>query len=85
MSNPIYLDYHSTTPVDRRVAQKVYDYMVNNFGNSSSIDHIFGDRTQEAIKKAKRQIADLIHSSPQEIIFTIGRSLLFTTVRNARR
>lgn len=72
MSNPIYLDYHSTTPVDRRVAQKVYDYMVHNFGNSSSIDHIFGDRTQEAIKKAKRQIADLINSSPQEIIFTSG-------------
>ncbi|WP_324282865.1 cysteine desulfurase family protein [Cyanobacterium aponinum UTEX 3222] len=72
MSNPIYLDYHSTTPVDRRVAEKVYDYMVNNFGNSSSIDHIFGDRTQEAIKKAKRQIADLINSSPQEIIFTSG-------------
>ncbi|MGI0481562.1 cysteine desulfurase family protein [Geminocystis sp. CENA526] len=72
MSNSIYLDYHSTTPVDRRVAQKVYDYMVTNFGNSSSIDHIFGDRTQEAVKKAKRQIADLINSSPQEIIFTSG-------------
>lgn len=72
MSNPIYLDYHSTTPVDRRVAVMVYDYMVNNFGNSSSIDHIFGDRTQEAVKKAKRQIADLINSSPQEIIFTSG-------------
>ena len=72
MSNPIYLDYHSTTPVDRRVAVMVYDYMVHNFGNSSSIDHIFGDRTQEAIKKAKRQIADLINSSPQEIIFTSG-------------
>jgi len=72
MSNPIYLDYHSTTPVDRRVAGKVYDYMVHNFGNSSSIDHIFGDRAQEAVKKAKRQIADLINSSPQEIIFTSG-------------
>lgn len=72
MSNPIYLDYHSTTPVDRRVAEKVYDYMVHNFGNSSSIDHIYGDRAQEAVKKAKRQIADLINSSPQEIIFTSG-------------
>jgi cysteine desulfurase len=72
MSNPIYLDYHSTTPVDRRVADKVYDYMVSNFGNSSSIDHIFGDRTQEAVKKAQQQIANLINSSPQEIIFTSG-------------
>ena len=72
MSNPIYLDYHATTPVDRRVAQKVYDYMVNNFGNSSSIDHIFGDQAQQAVKTAKQQIADLINSSPQEIIFTSG-------------
>lgn len=72
MSNPIYLDYHSTTPVDRRVAQKVYDYMVNNFGNSSSIDHIFGDQAQQAVKTAKQQIADLINFSPQEIIFTSG-------------
>lgn len=72
MSNPIYLDYHSTTPVDRRVADKVYDYMVHNFGNSSSIDHIFGDRTQEAVKKAQQQIANLINASPQEIVFTSG-------------
>lgn len=72
MSNPIYLDYHSTTPVDRRVAEKVYDYMVNNFGNSSSIDHIFGDRAQQAVKTARQQIADLINSSSQEIIFTSG-------------
>ena len=38
MSNPIYLDYHSTTPVDRRVAVMVYDYIVYNFDNSSSKD-----------------------------------------------
>lgn len=72
MSNPIYLDYHSTTPVDLRVAEKVYDYMVNKFGNASSVDHIFGDKARKAVKKAKQQIAELINSSPQEIIFTSG-------------
>lgn len=72
MPNPIYLDYHSTTPVDLRVAEKVYDYMVNNFGNASSVDHIFGEKAQKAVKKAKQQIAELINSSPQEIIFTSG-------------
>jgi cysteine desulfurase len=72
MSNPIYLDYYATTPVDRRVADKVYDYMVNNFGNSSSTDHIFGDQAQQAVKTAKQKIADLINSSSQEIIFTSG-------------
>jgi cysteine desulfurase len=49
MSNFIYLDYHSTTPVDRRVAEKVYDYMVHNFGNASSVDHLWGDRTQKKL------------------------------------
>ena len=72
MSNLIYLDYHSTTPVDLRVAEKVYDYMVNNFGNASSVEHIFGYKALQAVKKAKQQIAQLINSSPQEIIFTSG-------------
>jgi cysteine desulfurase len=72
MSNPIYLDYHSTTPVDRRVAEKVYDYMVHHFGNASSVDHIFGDKARQAVKKAQQQIADLINCHTSEIIFTSG-------------
>jgi cysteine desulfurase len=72
MSNPIYLDYHATTPVDLRVAKKVYDFMVYNYGNASSVDHIVGDNAQKAVKKAQQQIAQLINSSPQEIIFTSG-------------
>ncbi len=71
-THPIYLDYHSTTPVDRRVAEKVYDCMVNHFGNASSIDHIFGDKARLAVKKAEQQIADLIHCHSSEIIFTSG-------------
>ena len=72
MSSPIYLDYHSTTPVDRRVAEKVYDYMVHKFGNASSVDHIFGDKARQAVKKAQQQIADLINCQSSEIIFTSG-------------
>ena len=72
MSSLIYLDYHSTTPVDRRVAEKVYDCMVHNFGNASSVDHIFGDKARQAVKKAQQQIADLINCQSSEIIFTSG-------------
>jgi len=43
-SYPIYLDYHATTPVDPRVAEKMLHYMTTEFGNASSIDHIYGDR-----------------------------------------
>lgn len=72
LNQSIYLDYHSTTPVDPRVAEKVYDSMVNNFGNASSIDHLYGDRALEAVKTAKNHIANLIKCFPYEIIFTSG-------------
>jgi cysteine desulfurase len=38
-NKPIYLDYHSTTTVDKRVAERMLYYMTEAFGNASSIDH----------------------------------------------
>ncbi|WP_030007971.1 aminotransferase class V-fold PLP-dependent enzyme [Picosynechococcus sp. NKBG042902] len=68
----IYLDYHATTPVDPRVAEKVMAAMTTQFGNGSSMDHLVGDRSREAVEQAKQQIADLINCQPKEIIFTSG-------------
>lgn len=68
----IYLDYHATTPVDPRVAQKVLQYMTEEFGNASSTDHEWGDRAETAIKQAAKQVADLIGASPREIVWTSG-------------
>ncbi|WP_337885366.1 cysteine desulfurase family protein [Fischerella thermalis] len=68
----IYLDYHSTTPVDLRVAEKVMYYMTTNFGNASSVDHSYGDAAAQAVQQARQQIAHLINASPKEIIFTSG-------------
>lgn len=68
----IYLDYHATTPVDLRVAQRVLFYMTEEFGNASSIDHEWGDRAEAAIKQAAKQVADLIGASPREIVWTSG-------------
>lgn len=70
--NIIYLDYHSTTPVDPRVAEKVMYYMTNNFGNANSLDHQYGDAAAQAVKQARQQIAELINASAKEIIFTSG-------------
>ncbi len=72
MSNPIYLDYQATTPVDLRVAEKVLYYMTTDFGNANSVDHLYGNEAKKAVIQAKKQIANLINSSPQEIIFTSG-------------
>jgi cysteine desulfurase len=68
----IYLDYHSTTPVDLRVAQKVMWAMTDGFGNASSTDHAIGDAAEAAVKEAKGHIADLVGASPRDIIFTSG-------------
>ncbi|OUL29219.1 aminotransferase [Nostoc sp. RF31YmG] len=70
--NIIYLDYHSTTPVDPRVAEKVMYYMTTTFGNANSVDHGYGDEAAKAVKQARQQIAELINASPKEIIFTSG-------------
>ncbi|UKO97410.1 cysteine desulfurase family protein [Nostoc sp. UHCC 0870] len=72
MTKIIYLDYHSTTPVDPRVAEKVMYYMTTAFGNANSVDHSYGDEAAKAVKQARQQIAELINASPKEIIFTSG-------------
>jgi cysteine desulfurase len=69
---PIYLDYYATTPVDRRVADIMYRYMIEDFGNASSTDHEWGDRAETAIKQAAKQVADLIGASFREIVWTSG-------------
>ncbi|MBW4582254.1 MAG: cysteine desulfurase [Tildeniella nuda ZEHNDER 1965/U140] len=72
MDNPIYLDYHATTPVDPRVADRIYHYMTIEFGNASSVDHEYGDRSEDAVKQAAKHVAALIGASPREIIWTSG-------------
>jgi len=68
----IYLDYHATTPIDPRVAEKVFHAMTEGFGNASSTDHEIGDRAEMAIKDAAKHVAKLIGESPRDIIFTSG-------------
>ncbi|PZV23482.1 MAG: aminotransferase [Snowella sp.] len=68
----IYLDYHATTPTDSRVAEKVMTFMTTLFGNASSIDHLYGDQASTSLKQASCQVAELIHASPKEVIFTSG-------------
>ncbi len=68
----IYLDYHSTTPVDPRVAELMVYYLTTAFGNASSIDHSYGDEAEKAVLKARHEVAQLINASPKDIIFTSG-------------
>jgi cysteine desulfurase len=74
MKLPIYFDYSSTTPVDKRVAEKMMQYMTTDgfFGNPASRSHKFGWQAEEAVDIARNQIADLINADPREIVITSG-------------
>ena len=68
----VYLDSHSTTPVDPRVLDAMLPLFRDRPGNASSLDHAAGRRTKEAVEAARRQVAAVIGASHKDIVFTSG-------------
>lgn len=72
MTRPIFLDHHSTTPLDPRVFERMRPYFLEAFGNPHSADHAYGWEAEAAVEAARRHVAALIGARPGEIVFTSG-------------
>jgi len=71
VSNPIYLDHHSTTPVDERVVEAMADALRNTFGNPAS-RHDVGFQAKQAVRNAQKSVAALINANSDDVFFTSG-------------
>lgn len=70
---PIYMDNHATTRCDPRVLQAMLPYFSEHYGNAASRTHVFGRTAEEAVDKARAQLAKAIGASAdREIVFTSG-------------
>jgi cysteine desulfurase len=84
----IYLDNNATTPLAPEVFEAMKPYLLEDFGNASSI-HWFGQQAKNAVEKARQQVAKLLNARPGEVIFTSGgteadNAAIFGIVQAAR-
>ena len=69
---PIYMDYGATNPVDQRVVDAMIPWLREHFGNPASRSHAWGWEAEEAVEKARGEVAALIGADPREIVWTSG-------------
>jgi cysteine desulfurase len=72
MDGTIYLDYQATTPTDPRVVEIMLPYFNRQFGNPHSRQHAYGWDAEDAVERARRQVAALIGAQARDIVFTSG-------------
>lgn len=69
---PVYLDYAATTPIDSRVLEQMMPWLTTQYGNPASSSHAYGWDAEEAVERARAQVAQLVHAQPREIVWTSG-------------
>lgn len=71
-NRPVYLDNQATTPCDPRVVAAMLPFFSERFGNPHSAEHRMGRDAEEAVERARAEVAALIGAEPREIILTSG-------------
>ena len=69
---PIYLDYSATNPCDERVVEAMIPWLREHYGNPASRSHAWGWEAEEAVEKARADVAALIGADSREIVWTSG-------------
>jgi len=67
--NVVYMDNNATTRVAPEVVDEMMPYLTEYYGNPSSM-YTFGGQVGEALKLARKRVADLLGADPEEITFT---------------
>jgi cysteine desulfurase len=66
------MDYGATTPVDPRVVDAMIPWLREHFGNPASRSHAWGWEAEDAVEKARAQVADLVGADAKELVWTSG-------------
>lgn len=69
---PVYLDCHATTPVDPRVAEAMWPYFTESFGNAASLNHAYGQEAAAAVTDGREAVSRLIGAPAESLVFTSG-------------
>lgn len=68
----IYLDYNSSAPIDYRVLEYMVEVYKNNYGNSDSRTHDYGDNARKIVEDARGKVASVLNIDSGEVFFTSG-------------
>jgi cysteine desulfurase len=71
-NRPVYLDNQATTRCDPRVVQAMLPWFTEDYGNPHSAEHVMGRKAEEAVERARGQVAAILGAEMREIVFTSG-------------